>query len=65
MHIGCRTIKHFIINKTVGEILEQEIYEPPSHSASGVNGEIHVHRENLPMSLLKEGTELLRYDEVV
>ena len=51
MHIGCRTIKYLIINKTVGEILEQEIYEPPSHSASGVNGEIHVHRENTDVAL--------------
>jgi hypothetical protein len=58
------TIKYLIINKMEGEILEQEIHEPPGHSASRVNGEIYVRRENLPMSLLKEGIELPRYDEV-
>ncbi len=30
-----------------------------------VHGAVYGHRELLPMSLLKEGIELLRYDELV
>ncbi len=35
------------------------------HAASGVHGKVYEHRELLPMSLLREGLEKLRYDEVV
>jgi hypothetical protein len=35
------------------------------HAANGVHGKVYEHRELLPMSLLKEGIELLKYDEVV
>jgi hypothetical protein len=34
------------------------------HAACGVHGKVYEHRE-LPMWLLKEGIELLRYDSVV
>ncbi len=35
------------------------------HAASGVHGQVYVHRENIPLSLLREGLENLRYEEVV
>jgi hypothetical protein len=35
------------------------------HVASGVHGKVYEHRELLPMSLLREGLERLRYEEVV
>lgn len=35
------------------------------HSASGVHGQVYVHRNNIPLSLLRDGLEKLRYDEVV
>jgi hypothetical protein len=34
-------------------------------SASGVHGQVYVHRDNIPLSLLREGLEKLRYEEVV
>jgi integrase len=35
------------------------------HSAQGVHDQVYVHREGLPLSLLKEALEKLRYDGVV
>ena len=36
------------------------------HAASGVqHGQVYVHRESMPLSLLREGLEKLRYEEVV
>lgn len=35
------------------------------HSASGVHGQVYVHRENIPLTLLLDGLERLRYEEVV
>ncbi len=35
------------------------------HTASGVHGKVYEHRELLPMSLLRDGLEKLRYEEVV
>jgi hypothetical protein len=35
------------------------------HAASGVHGQTYVHRETIPLSLLREGLEKLKYDEVV
>jgi len=33
--------------------------------AAGVHGQVYVHRESIPLSLLRDGLEKLRYDEVV
>jgi hypothetical protein len=33
--------------------------------AAGVHGQTYVHRETIPLSLLREGLEKLKYDEVV
>lgn len=35
------------------------------HSASGVHSQVYVHRDNIPLSLLREGLEKLRYDGVL
>lgn len=35
------------------------------HVASGVHRKVYEHRELLPMSLLRDGLERLRYEEVV
>lgn len=35
------------------------------HTASGVHGKVYEHRELLPLSLLREGLEKLRYDSVL
>jgi len=35
------------------------------HASNSVHGQVYVHREGLPLSLLREGLEKLRYDEVV
>jgi len=35
------------------------------HAASGVHGKVYEHRELLPMRLLRDGLERLKYDEVV
>jgi integrase len=35
------------------------------HSADNVHGQVYVHRENLPLSLLRDGLERLKYEEVV
>lgn len=35
------------------------------HADSDVHGKVYVHREQLPLSLLKEGLERLRYDDVL
>jgi len=32
---------------------------------AGVHGQVYVHRESIPLSLLCEGLERLRYEEVV
>ena len=34
------------------------------HSASGVHSQVYVHRDNIPLSLLRDGLEKLRYEEV-
>jgi hypothetical protein len=36
-----------------------------SHVEKDVHGAVYGHRELLPMSLLKEGVELLKYDDVL
>jgi len=36
-----------------------------SHAASGVHGQVYAHRERLPLRLLWDGLEKLRYDEVM
>lgn len=35
------------------------------HSASGVHSQVYVHRDNIPLSLLRDGLERLAYPEVV
>lgn len=35
------------------------------HSADNVHGQVYLHRDQLPLSLLKKGLDKLRYDEVV
>lgn len=35
------------------------------HAAHGVHGKVYDHRERVPMRLLQEGLEKLRYDEVI
>lgn len=35
------------------------------HAAQGVHGKVYDHRERVPMRLLQEGLEKLRYDEVL
>jgi integrase len=35
------------------------------HSASGVHGQVYVHRDNIPLSLLQDGLEKLRYEGVL
>lgn len=35
------------------------------HSESGVHGKVYVHRENIKLSVLLEGMNRLRYDDVV
>jgi hypothetical protein len=60
---GCRTIKYLIINRTVGEKLEQEIYEPPSHSASGG---VHAEKTRYACRSFKHcGLHYLKFDDVV
>jgi len=34
------------------------------HAASGVQGQVYVHRENMPLSLLRGRLENLTYPEV-
>jgi integrase len=36
-----------------------------SHSASGVHSQVYVHRDNIPLSLLRDGLERLSYPEIV
>ena len=35
------------------------------HASSGVHDQVYVHREGLPLSLLKDGLEKLKYDSVL
>jgi hypothetical protein len=35
------------------------------HAAQGVHDQVYVHREALPLKLLKDGLEQMRYDDVV
>lgn len=35
------------------------------HAASGVHGQVYVHRESIPLSLLREGLERLTYPDIV
>lgn len=34
-------------------------------AASGVHGQVYLHRESIPLSLLRDGLERLKYEEVV
>jgi hypothetical protein len=35
------------------------------HAAQGVHDQVYVHREALPLKMLAEGLEKLRYEDVV
>lgn len=35
------------------------------HASNNIQGQVYVHRDNLPLSLLRDGLEKLRYEEVV
>jgi integrase len=35
------------------------------HASNNVHGQVYIHREGLPLSLLKDGLEKLRYDDVL
>jgi hypothetical protein len=35
------------------------------HSDASVHGQTYLHRNLIPLSLLREGLEMLRYDQVV
>lgn len=35
------------------------------HAAQGVHDQVYVYREALPLKLLKDGLEKLRYEDVV
>ncbi len=36
-----------------------------AHASQGIHGQVYDRRERVPMKLLKEGLEKLRYDEVL
>ena len=59
------SLRHGGISKLTGAGCPHNICEMlAGHSAAGVHGQTYVHRETIPLSLLREGFEKLRYEEV-
>lgn len=60
------SLRHGGISKLTGAGCPHNVCEMlAGHAASGVHGQVYVHRDSIPLSLLREGLEKLRYDEVV
>jgi integrase len=60
------SLRHGGISKLTGAGCPHNVCEMlAGHAAAGVHGQVYVHREGVPLSLLREGLERLRYDEVV
>jgi integrase len=60
------SLRHGGISKLIGAGCAQNLCEIiAGHSAANVQGQTYVHRETIPLSLLREGLEKLRYEEVV
>ncbi len=60
------SLRHGGITKLHAAGVSREVVEIlAGHSAENVHGRVYVHREKLPLSLLREGLEKLRYEEVV
>jgi integrase len=58
--------RHTGISRLTGAGVPQDIREIlAGHAAAGVHGQIYVHRDQLPLRLLKENLEKLRYDDVL
>ena len=54
------------ISKLTGAGCPQNVCEMlAGHSAAGVQGQVYVHRESIPLSLLSDGLERLKYEGVV
>ena len=59
------SLRHGGISKLHGAGCQHSVLELiAGHSAGNVH-EQYIHKETLPMSLLKDGLERLRYDDVV
>lgn len=60
------SLRHGGITKLHAAGVSREVVEVlAGHAADNVHGRVYVHREKLPLSLLREGLEKLRYEEVV
>lgn len=60
------SLRHGGISKLTGAGCPHNVCEMlAGHAAAGVQGQVYVHRESVPLSLLREGLKRLRYDEVV
>ena len=59
-------LRHGGISKLTGAGVPHNVCEMlAGHAAAGVHGQVYVHRDSLPLSLLRDGLEKLRYNEVV
>ena len=64
--IVLHSTRHTGISRLTGAGVPQDIREIlVGHAAAGVHGQTYVHRDQLPLSLLRDGLEKLRYDDVV
>lgn len=60
------SLRHGGISKLTGAGCPHNICEMlAGHAAENVHGQTYVHRETIPLSLLREGLERLRYDDVL
>ena len=60
------SLRHDGISKLTGVGWAHNVYEMlAGRAASGVYGHVYVHRGRIPLSLLREGLEKLRYDDVL
>jgi len=64
--IVLHSTRHTGISRLTGAGVPQDIREIlAGHAAAGVHGQTYVHRDQLPLRLLKDNLEKLRYDGVV
>lgn len=59
------SLRHGGITKLhAAEVQANNVEMLVGHASNTVNGSTYTHRENIPLSLLRDGLEKLRYDEV-
>jgi integrase len=60
------SLRHGGITKLHGAgVQTNQVEMLAGHASNTVNGSVYTHRENIPLSLLREGLERLTYPDVV